>query len=92
MLMPFTYLCLEFTSEIHLSLWAALLFSIAHTYIKLYIKSHEFIVIPKTQTYNHKAPVYLPVIHNCVFASLSLLLARWFVCFFFFLILAVTFH
>ena len=63
-----------------------------HTYIKLYIKSHEFIVIPKTQTYNHKAPVYLPVIHNCVFASLSLLLARWFVCFFFFLILAVTFH
>ena len=31
MLMPFTYLCLEFTSEIHLSLWAALLFSIVQS-------------------------------------------------------------
>ena len=28
MFMPFTYLCLGFTSEIHFSLWAGLLFSI----------------------------------------------------------------
>lgn len=31
MLMPFTYLCLGFTSEIHFSLWAGLLFSVVQS-------------------------------------------------------------
>lgn len=31
MLMPFTYLCLGFTSEIHFSLWAGLSFSVVQS-------------------------------------------------------------